>query len=260
MHVGNLWWLDGGIDPLGDDPTETWDDNTVLDFEDIFSDVIGTVGKIATAPIDLVASVLPKPVRKPLKAAAALTSPTAALGMAGQAIAGGGSKPVRSRPTSMTGRSKSYRPRSSAPIRNLPTGRPSMGGAARGASDQLMTTLVKALTAKGIVETGAATRPRLAAKSSKDKSGTAVPGSAMLQVIGDAVEQKLGPQLSRISGALGLAENQRLATSEHLSLKNRDAYRRKVLKDLDRIASARLPLSSPTRQRIRRVGIMSGLL
>lgn len=251
MHVGNLWWLDGGIDPLGDDPTETWDDNTQLDFEDIFSDIVGTVGKIATAPIDLVASVLPKPVRKPIKAAAALASPTTSLGMAGQAIAGG-RKPRRVR---------RRRPRASAPIRNLPTGRSSMGGAVRGASDQLMSTLVKALTAKQIVDTGAATRPRLAAKSTgKDKTGTAVPGSAMLRVIGDAVEQKLGPQLARISGALGLAENQRLATSEHLSLKNRDAYRRKVLKDLDRIASARLPLSSPARQRIRRVGIMSGLL
>lgn len=259
MHVGNLWWLDGGIDPLGDDPTETWDDNTVLDFEDIFSDVIGTVGKIATAPIDLVASVLPKPIRKPIKAATALASPTAALGMAGQAIAGG-STPRRAPGPVAPRRTKPYRPRSSAPIRNLPTGRSSMSGTVRGASDHLMSTLVKALTAKQIVDTGAAARPRLAAKSSKDKSGTAVPGSAMLQVIGDAVEQKLGPQLSRISGALGLAENQRLATSEHLSLKNRDAYRRKVLKDLDRIASARLPLSSPTRQRIRRVGIMSGLL
>ena len=99
-------------------------------------------------------------------------------------------------------------------------------------------------------------RPRVQASSKKTDGDV---NTALVNAVAAAVMGKLDPRLNAINKALGLAENQRIATSEHKFLTDDAAYRKKVLADLMAIAQ-RLPADHPTRKRTMRVGFMSGLM
>lgn len=256
MPAHELWWLDGD-DPLDPDMDLDLDD----ELGNIFGDIVGAVGKIAAAPVNLVASALPKPIRKPFKAVSAFASPTALLdpstrrtatgvisgGLGGRASARGRMSvgDVLRGKVSAKGRTVFAKPKASL-----------TGMAQAGASDELMKRMVEILGAKDIAKIAAGAKPRLQARSTGTKGAA---DKALAAAVASAVVRQMNPTLSTINKKLSLAENQRLATSEHNMLNNVTAFRRKVLQDLMRISSC-LPESHPTRQRIRRVGIMSGLL
>lgn len=82
---------------------------------------------------------------------------------------------------------------------------------------------------------------------------------ALVAAVAAEVSKKLDPRLDRIRKALGLAENQRLATSEHQFLTRDKTYRKGVLSQLMQFAS-QLPENDPIRRRTMRVGILSGLM
>ena len=254
-----LWWLDG-------DGTEEdlfapeWDDDEELG--NIFGDIVKGVSKVVTAPVDIVASVLPKPLKKPFQAISSIAGPTH---MAARAVQGkgplgmklGGSvggrvrTRTRRRPTT---RKPTYR-RTSRPKLSLSKVASAGVGSGR---DDLLKAMIGVLGAKDMVKVAANARgPRLAAKSTgKDKGAGA---QQLADMYARAVAKKLGPDLSAINKKLQLAENQRLATSEHLNINNTAAFRRKVLQDLMRMSTC-LPSNHPTRAKIRRIGLMSGLL
>jgi hypothetical protein len=203
----------------------------------IFGDIIDTVGKIAAAPVNLVASVLPKPAQKAVRTAAGIAMPhlnmdpkvrasvAGQLGIGGKRAAAGGT------------------------VFAKPTPAPQSAQAAQ----------VKANAARDIARIAACNRPRLRAKSSGSGKADVAQKALMAKLVADAVAKRVDPRLKAINAKLSLAENQRLATSEHNAINNKTAFRRRVLADLMRIASC-LPESHPTRQKIRRVGLMSGLL
>ncbi len=123
--------------------------------------------------------------------------------------------------------------------------------------DDIGMVLAKALAARDSLQ-AMSVRPKLAAR--KVSSGVAGGKDSLLATtVANAVANKLGPDLAAVNKRLRLAANQRTATSEHLNINNKTAFRRKVLQDLLRI-SATLPASHPVRQRIRKVGLFSGLL
>jgi hypothetical protein len=196
----------------------------------IFGDIVNTVGKIAAAPVNMVASVLPKPAAKALKTAHALSDPAQ---LALRAAAGG----------------------------KLGIGGKRAQGTvfAKPAPQSAQAAQVKANAARDIARIAACNRPRLRAKSSGKPGAPVMQQALMAKLVADAVAKRVDPRLRAINAKLSLAENQRLATSEHNAINNKTAFRRKVLADLMRIASC-LPESHPTRQKIRRVGLMSGLL
>lgn len=257
MPAHDLWWLDG------DDPMDAEMD---LDLDDelgnIFGDIVGAVGKIAAAPVNLVASVLPKPVRKPFKAVSAFASPTALLDPATRRTATGAISGGLRGSASTKGRvsvGDILRGKVSAQGQRTVFAKPKAsfsGMAQAGASDALLKRMVEILGAKDIAKIAAGSKPRLHARSTGTKGAA---DKALATAVASAVIKQMNPTLKTINKKLSLAENQRLATSEHNALNNVTAFRRKVLQDLMRI-SACLPESHPTRQRIRRVGIMSGLL
>lgn len=249
-------------DDLFGEESDFGDDTLAL--ENIFSDVIGTIGKIAAAPVNLVAKVLPKPIREPFKAIsdpfgtamkfAKGKSPgriaTAALtgGMSEVARAAtGGKSPFGIKLPSLTSKVKSAV--SDAKSRAAIT-----GAASSGSKDELLAMMDKLIQ-----------RPRLAAKTTTPKisargdSSTTKGQDILVQMVADAVSKKLGPGLTDINAKLRLAENQRTATSEHNAINNETAFRRKVLSDLVRI-SAVLPAGHPTQVKIRKIGLMSGLI
>lgn len=260
MPAHDLWWLDG------DDPMDAEMD---LDLDDelgnIFGDIVGAVGKIAAAPVNLVASVLPKPVRKPFKAVSAFASPTALLdpatrrtatGVVGGAL-GGGARGRGSVGAALRGNLNAKGRAAMGQRTVFAKPKASFSGMAQaGASDALLKRMVEILGAKDIAKIAAGSKPRLHARSTGTKGAA---DKALATAVASAVIKQMNPTLKTINKKLSLAENQRLATSEHNALNNVTAFRRKVLQDLMRI-SACLPESHPTRQRIRRVGIMSGLL
>jgi len=258
MPSNDLWWLDGD-DPLDPDMDLDLDD----ELGNIFGDIVGAVGKIAAAPVNLVASALPKPIRKPFQAISAFASPTALLdkgtrrtatgvlggALGGRASAGGrvSAGDILRGKVSARGRAAFAKPKVSL-----------SGMAQSGANDALLKRMVEILGAKDIAKIAAGAKPRLSARS----TGSGTKGSAdkaLATAVASAVIRQMNPTLKTINSKLSLAENQRLATSEHNALNNVTAFRRKVLQDLMRISSC-LPESHPTRQRIRRVGLMSGLL
>lgn len=258
MPANSLWWLEGD-DPLDPDMDLDLDD----ELGNIFGDIVGAVGKIAAAPVNLVASALPKPIREPFKAVHAFASPTAMLDPATRkraaGVISGGLRGGAKASASTSARRRSIRAILNAKAKGK-TSKPktvslsSLGKA--GASDDLMKRMVEILGAKDIAKIAAGAKPRLQARS------TGTPGAAdkaMAAAVASAVIKQMSPTLKTINAKLSLAENQRLATSEHNAINNVTAFRRKVLQDLMRISSC-LPESHPTRQRIRRVGIMSGLL
>lgn len=230
-----MWHLEDN-DPMGCG-IDCMDDGGL---EDIFGDIIGTVGKIAAAPLNAVASMLPKPARKPVKAAAAAAMPHLAMDpsvrgslmaqLTGGKVHGniGGGGTVWAKP-------------------GQPGGGPSPAVG-----------IARANAARDIAKIAACNRPRLRAKST-GKTQPLANKELMAKLVADAVAKRVDPRLKAINAKLALAENQRLATSEHNAINNVTAFRRKVLADLMRISSC-LPESHPTRQKIRRVGLMSGLL
>lgn len=225
-----MWHLEDN-DPMGCG-IDCMDDDGL---EDIFGDIVGAVGKIASAPINAVASILPKPAGKALKTAHALSDPA---GLAVRAAAGG------KLGIGGEGRGKTVWAK---------PGQPGGGPAAA-------VGIARANAARDIAKIAACNRPRLRARSTGDKATPALANKALMaKLVADAVAKKVDPRLKAINAKLALAENQRLATSEHNAINNVTAFRRKVLADLMRISSC-LPESHPTRQRIRRVGLMSGLL
>lgn len=101
-------------------------------------------------------------------------------------------------------------------------------------------------------------KPRIQAKSTRTpKPGATDP--AVVAAVAAKVNARLAPKLSKIDRYLKLAADQRQATYEHDVIKNTAAYRRKVLGDLMRL-SATLPADHPVRQRIVKVGLLSGLM
>lgn len=253
-----LYWLDGDgseVDIFDAD----FDIDEGEDLEDIFGDIVKGVGKIVTAPVDLVAKALPKPLRKPFEAVHQIASPTHMLGLAAQ-----GRGPLKG--TVGVSASGTVGGRARATTRRpIISRKPSVSmsrvmSAGAGDRDDLLKTMVKVLGAKDIIKTAAATKPRLAAKSTgKDSAGADAGRQALIEMVANAVGKKLGPDLSAINKRLRLAENQRMATSEHLAINNTAAFRRKVLQDLMRMSMC-LPSNNPTRQKIRRIGLMSGLV
>ena len=269
MHLDDLedglWWLDG--DGSEDDLFDSsWTDEDDEGLEGIFGDIVGAVGKVVSAPVDIVASVLPKPLKKPFKAVSQFASPTS---MVLSAASGGRKKkkkrkaPKRKRTTSRSpwgGLSRISKATSSARSRAAKAiaSRASAGGSRD--QTKLMQTMVQMLGAKDLAKIAAASKPRLAARSSGSTAAGAQKGNELLvRMVAEAVNKKLGPDLSTINKRLKLAQNQRTATSEHININNKLAFRRKVLADLMRLSTC-LPASHPTRQRIRKVGLMSGLL
>lgn len=215
-----MWHLEDN-DPMGCG-IDCMDDDGL---EDIFGDIIGTVGKIAAAPVNAIASVLPKPsVKSNTSDPAQLALQAAARGMLGK----------------FTGRTQAKR---SQPVKSPP---PAVG-------------IARANAARDIAKIAACNRPRIRAKSTGKTPPPLANKALMAKLVADAVAKRVDPRLKAINAKLALAENQRLATSEHNAINNVTAFRRKVLADLMRI-SACLPESHPTRQKIRRVGLMSGLL
>jgi len=228
----------------------------------IFDDIVGGVAKVVTAPVDLVAKALPKPIRKPFKAVSTLASPTQMVARA----AAGGRKRRRRKPTRRRTTRRRTRPKLStrgmfqrtSRARKVSPAKLRAKYAASSGREDLLKTMVKVLGAKDIAKVAASARPRLAARSSG--SGSKAAGDKVLiQLMANAVSKKLAPDLRTINKRLKLAENQRLATSEHLALNSTSAFRKKVLQDLLRMSTC-LPANHPTRQRIRRIGLMSGLL
>lgn len=201
--------------------------------EDIFGDIVGAVGKIATAPVNAIASVLPKPAQKAFKSVSAFASPTAML------------LDPETRATALSTLKGGVRGGGTVFAKPGSTASSDVVGIAR------------AQAARDIAQIAASNRPKIRAKST---TKTQPAGNELLaKMVADAVAKQVDPRLKAISAKLALAENQRLATSEHNAINNVTAFRRKVLADLMRISSC-LPESHPTRQKIRRVGLMSGLL
>lgn len=267
MHLNDLdglWWLDGDGSEV--DLFEAGWDTDEDGLEDIFGDIVGAVGKVVSAPVDIVASVLPKPLKKPFKAVSTFASPTSMV-LSAASGATRRRKPKRRKPkrrarpktTSWGGIGRAAKAASSARSRAAKAIAARAGG---GGSDQtkLMQTMVQMLGAKDLAKIAAASKPRLAARSSGSTAAGAQQGNELLvRMVAEAVNKKLGPDLSTINKRLKLAQNQRTATSEHININNKLAFRRKVLADLMRLSTC-LPASHPTRQRIRKVGLMSGLL
>ena len=180
----------------------------------------------------------------------------------------GGGAPVRSKgsgiTTALSGAKAAIGKRSiygrvgdMAAITKRPGPRISGAGTPMQQRDDISMVLARALASRDAIGSISA-RPKLAAK--KVTSGYAGgKGSLLANVVANAVAKKLGPDLAMVNKRLRLAANQRTATSEHLNINNKTAFRRKVLQDLLRI-SATLPASHPIRQRIRKVGLFSGLL
>lgn len=256
-----LWWLEGDgsdEDVLFGGGWEPPDELSDDELGNIFGDIVKGVGKVITAPVDLVASVLPKPLKKPFQAVSQFASPTHMLGQAMQ-----GKGPITGQLVGSAAGRVSTRGRSRSPIRRATTGtsaafRKLASGGMAGGDTKLMETMVKMLGAKDLMKISAATRPKLAAKSTSptDKlSGQEL----LVQMVASAVAKKMAPDLNSINAKLRLAEDQRTATSEHLNINNTAAFRRKVLQDLMRISTC-LPANNPTRARIRKIGLMSGLL
>jgi len=220
-----MWHLEDN-DPMTGCGIDCVDDN---ELGDIFGDIVGAVGKIAAAPVNAVASVLPKPARKAVKAAAGIAmpelnmDPSIRASLMGQLGVGGKapSKTVWAKPA------------------------PSVG-------------IARANAARDIAKIAACNRPRIQARST-GKTPPIANKELMAKLVADAVAKRVDPRLKAINAKLALADNQRMATSEHHAINNVKAFRRKVLADLMRISSC-LPESHPTRQKIRRVGLMSGLL
>lgn len=221
---------------LFDDPTGFNSDDLgvedLLDDEElgnIFGDIVGAVGKIATAPIDMVAKALPKPVKRAMGKVTGSVFGT-----------GGGTAPRKPAPTVK---------------RSLTSG--------TGSASQigLMREMVKMLGAKDVTAMLAGQKPRVAFSSSGSASASAdTKGQKQLvDLVTKAVNAKLTPKLTSINNKLGYAATQRAATFEHDTINNQTAFRKKVLGDLMRLSMA-LPEQHPTRVKIRKVGIMSGLL
>jgi len=138
-------------------------------------------------------------------------------------------------------------------IRRQGVGRPAAGPQ----EDQSpVNLLIRALTAEKIADRVTKT-PKVTMR--KESNGASSGNRQFANLVANAVKNSLGGEIGNINKRLALAANQRTATSEHLSINDKTAFRKKVLGDLLRI-SANLPPSHPTRQRIRRVGLMSGLL
>lgn len=222
-----MWHLEDN-DPMGCD-IDCMDDEGL---EDIFGDIVGAVGKIASAPLNAVASILPKPARKPIKAAAVAAMPHLAMDPSMRA----------SFTSQLTGKAAQ---KAASRVRGVPAEPASVG-------------IARANAARDIAKIAACNRPRIRAKSTTKPAPVATK-ALTAKLVADAVAKKVDPRLREINKKLALAENQRLATSEHNAINNVKAFRRKVLADLMRISSC-LPESHPTRQKIRRVGLMSGLL
>lgn len=195
--------------------------------EDIFGDIIGGVAKLATAPIDLVAKTLPKPMKKAAENVMQGKSPFA-------------SAPSKAAKKVALQRKKKKTSSTAGPVTD----------------QRLMETMVKMLGAQNIAKIAGKT-PKVRMKSTSKK--TPHVDQAMVSAVKKAVVGSLGPNLSSINKKLKLAELQRIATSEHNAINNTAAFRRKVLKDLVNLSTT-LPANDPTRERIRRFGIMSGIL
>lgn len=156
-------------------------------------------------------------------------------------------------------KARSTAKRTSRRVSRRPTvSRASRQSVGMGGGDQSpVNLLIRALTAKQVVGSLAKT-PKVSMRRSGVSGGDA--GNKRLAgMVARAVKKSLGGEIGSINRRLSLAANQRTATSEHLNINNKTAFRKKVLGDLLRI-SANLPSGHPTRQRIRRVGLMSGLL
>lgn len=264
----DLFMLDGDGRDSDLFADQDWGDDA-LELENIFSDVIGTIGKIAAAPVNLVAKVLPKPIREPFKAisdpfgtAMKFAKGKSPARLATAALTGGMSEAARAA-TGKGGLFGTKSPFSSInkalggvreAVSDAKTRAAITGAASSGNKDELLAMMDKLIQ-----------RPRLAAKTTTPKiqargdSGTTKGQDQLVQMVADAVSKKLGPGLTDINAKLRLAENQRTATSEHNAINNETAFRRKVLSDLVRI-SATLPAGHPTQVRIRKIGLMSGLI
>lgn len=250
MDLESLWWMDG---------TEYDPDPELGSFGSAF---LNTLHDIAAAPVHLVAAVSPEPVKKALKASIAATNPVNLIDSGTRARTAATVADAKKTVTTAAGKVLSggtsggtAAQYSKAPVVNKPLALTTMAKPTVKASDFDAATLAKL---RGVNEILTNVKPRLSAKSSD--SASKVAGDQLLaNMVSSAVAAKLGGDLSSIKGALNLAANQRLATSEHNEINSQAEFRRKVLADLMRI-SANLPATHPTRIRIRKVGLMSGLL
>lgn len=234
-----------GLDYLDGDPGE-------LGFS--FSDIgkaIGTVAKgaadIATAPARLVGDAIGGDVGKAIKTVGTLPAAPVEILVSG---ALGGSKKKKSK-ASATARAAGVSPAVAAKLRAAQA-QARARVAARDSGTSSGSLAEKARIAAQL-------KPRISAKSTRSPSASKKSDPALVAAIAAKVNARLDPKLAKIHSMLKLAANQRQATYEHDVIKNTGAYRRKVLGDLMRLA-ATLPPDHPTRQRIVKVGLLSGLL
>jgi len=266
MRLESTWWLEDDDDDLlfDSESYETPD----LDLEDIFSDAIGAVGKIASAPVNMVASVLPKPLQKPFKQVSSFADPGQMLLRGAAAGVSGGAKGGVSAQARAKARAKAQakakahakaKARARAKAKALAHKRAVAKAkaahahkkkhAAKSDRDKLMELMISVLGVKAL-------KPHVSAKSS---GGTNASNAALIGAVSAAVQKKLGPDLAAINSRLKYADLQRAATSEHLNINNTAAFRRNVLQKLMNISTC-LPQESPAREKFRKIGIMSGLL
>lgn len=282
----NLWWLDDCPCWQQEGPEDE------LGFS--FGDVVGAIGKVAAAPVNAVASVLPKPIQGVAKVA--LNPVGAVAQLATGAVAGQADKALGLKASGSVGGTARALPagpvntQAAANLRALAAAKPagmsqadyiaalraSKTGVQRGAVSQGAIAAEKAVGLRAL----AAGKPAgmsqadyiamLKEAKAKGKTGpsrlvarstgnTADGQAALIAMVADAVNKKLAPELSTMNHELTLAKNQRLATSEHNAINARAAFRRKVLSDLMRMSSC-LPSNHPARRKIRKFGIMSGLV
>lgn len=243
MDLESLWWIDGTeYDPDSDD-----------ELGNIFGDIVSGLHTIAAAPVKAVAAILPGPAKKAINASIAATNPAnvidskaraatkATVADASKAVSGA----VSSVPRAIFGPGS----KSAKTVWGI---KPASTGATSTSSADTFAKL------KGVQDILTTVKPRLSAKSSTSDAKIAG-DQALAAMVSAAVASKLSPDLASIKGQLGLAANQRQATAEHLDINAQKDFRRKVLADLMRI-STNLPANHPTRVKIRKIGLMSGLL
>lgn len=135
-------------------------------------------------------------------------------------------------------------------------GKKGPGDAKAGAHGMSITEIPPGPTQADKMTLALANKPRIQARS---VSSNGTKDAAMISAIATRVRSELAPELTSINARLGLADNQREATSEHKYLNNTEAYRKKVIGDLMAMR-ARMPADDPRRGRIMRVGLLSGFM